>query len=244
MSINNIGKLWILCDQPHDLINYYFLFLDSDVDEIQHEAILNLSLFSRVFDLSLIQKSLLKRLINLFDLPHKKVFFKQKVVETLFGLTVYEDNEIVNPALTVFFNKNIAHPSIEIRTSLMFLIKDNMKLISPMHVLEAAYVTQINDIYDLCSIDQKLELIILIKLMIQNIEYLFHNQIFVKTLKEKFLMDSAYIVRMTTLKVFVEMKDFIGLKVFEKRLLVIFMEMGNSDDPDQQQMFCNFVIVF
>lgn len=235
--------MWVSCESAKDLTEKYFEFLESDINEIQNAAISNLLPFCKVFDLATIQKVVFPNLIRLFEDPSKNVPYKQKVLETMFGLTVFEDNDVINPTLTGFFHSYINHTSFDIRISLMFLVKDNIKLISPIHILENACVSQIAEIYDNCNLDQKLQMISVIKLLIQNVEYLFHNHQFLKILKDKFLSDELYIVRISMLKIFIEMKDFIGLKVFEKRLLGMFIDLGNSPNPDHLQIFCYFVIV-
>lgn len=217
--------------------------MDSGIEETKTAAIVNSGSFCLIFELSTIQSVILPTFIKLFESPEKDVFFKKRILETMFGLTVFEDNEIINPTLAGLFGQCITHSLIEVRIALMMMLKDNIKLISPIHLLEKAYVSQIEEIYDNCSIAQKLEVVEIIKLLILNVEYLFHNHHFLRFLKEKLISDAAYIVRMSILRVFVETKDFIGLKVFEKRLLGIFMDLGNSGVPDQMQLFCHFVIV-
>ena len=217
--------------------------MESEIEETKKAAIANSSSFCLIFELSTIQNVILPTFIKLFESPEKDVFFKKRILETMFGLTVFEDNEVINTTLGGLFGQCITHSLIEVRITLMMLLKDNIKLVSPIHLLENAYVSQIEEIYDNCSIAQKLEVVAIIKLLILNVEYLFHNHQFLKFLKDKLLSDAAYIIRMSILRVFVETKDFIGLKVFEKRLLGIFMDLGNSSVPDQMQLFCHFVIV-
>ena len=205
---------------------------------------MNSSQFCKILDLQTIQKIVLVRFIQLFEDKKKSMFFKQKILETMFGLTILEDSEIINVTLTQLFHQYISYKSKTLKLAVMFAVRDNIKLVSPIHVLENAYVGQMDSIYNDCSIDQKLQMVAIIKLLIQNLEYLFHNTQFLMFLKNKMLSDDSYIVRMNMLKLLIEMKDFIGLKVFEKRILGILVELGNSSSPQLAQLFCHFVVVF
>lgn len=161
----------------------------------------------------------------------------------MFNLTCLEDNEVINSSLTNIFHQCIHHKSINVRLTLMLMVRDNIKLISPVHVLEAAYVNNIIEIYPSCDLEQKLRLLTIIGSLIQNVEYLFHNTAFVNFLKTMVLTDETHMIRIGLLRVFVEMKDYIGLKVFEKRLLWVLLELGNSSVPNQAQLFCQFCVV-
>ncbi len=66
--------------------------------------------------------------------------------------------------------------------------------------------------------------------MIKHIEYLFNSERFVSFISQKLLDDRIHIIRMSFLKTLIELKDFIGIKVFQKNILNIFFDMGQSTE--------------